>query len=186
MKKLLLLFTAVALLVLLGACAAREQDPPTQTTTEAVTQTPQPAEIALYFEDATDELLASFDRVHEIDVRHEYQGDDGASIVFWADAPITNVTRIGICSADWEEEGPDYYHRPLMIEGMAVVEQLPPRQAVVFRGHMEGGTLPTAGVAFVDENGVQRYFAFGINNAYGNEPGQYRWFRFEIFRDSGS
>ena len=188
MKKLLLLFTAAALLVMLGACATQTQDPQppteitTQITAEAATEAPQPAEIALHFEDATDELLASFDQVHEIVVQ---QDTPGASIVFWADAAITNVTRIGIeidnWEADWSVEGTGY--RPVMLEDMAVVEQLPSGQAVVFRGHMDGGTFPVAGVAFVDENGAQRYFAVQANNAYGNEPGMYRWARFEIFRD---
>ena len=192
MKRLLLLAFAAALL-LLGACGEQPQEPePTTapTTTQATEPatlpsadpTAEPAEVALHFEDASEELLASFDQVHEIVVQQEYPD---TSIVFWADAPITNVARIGLnidnWEANWWEEGTGY--RPVVLEDMAIVEQLPLGQAVVFRGHMDGGTFPVAGVAFVDENGAQRYFAFQGNMAYDGSPEAYRWARFEIFRD---
>ena len=198
MKKLLLLLGAVALLVLLTACSnyqPQESEPAAtttqipqfttiETTTTQVTTWPvanptaEPANVQLYFERATDELLATFGQVHEIVVNAD---EAGASILFWADTPITNVTRISLnidnWDAEWAAEGTGF--RPVLLAHMAVVEQVLPGQAVVFHGHQEGGTFPVAGVAFEDENGAQRFFAFMDRRGYLDE----QWIFFEIFED---
>ena len=146
------------------------QEPDEQPRTVELTFT-QPR-LELKIDLATDELLATFDYIHEIDytllrrVRSgdntiEAQGDTG--LVIWANVPLYDFALIWTGNDEIE-------HRPIFIpaeESFGEVSEFLPKQAFVINHYFAGQNwTPWSGVRFTDYNGEVRHFAIRRHFAY--------------------
>jgi len=109
---------------------------------------------------ATDDLLAVFEHIHEIDyyeVRGFLQGD---RLVIWADVPLRDF---GITNLSHDFVGDEivYYH----ISTHGRIDSLLPGQAFVINNYVGMGTFPWSGFMFMDPTYELRYFAMMHNHS---------------------
>ena len=182
LKKIIAITLALLLTITLVACGITDAEPttpaeqptaPTEQPDPEVTDTaptPEfPEELVVQIDFATDELLANFDALHEV----EYTTSPyGVRLAVWVNRPVADLSLIWLANDVIDEE---IIFIPT--DGLGSVEQLLPTQALVINNYMGLGTLPASGVRFVDEYGVRRYFAMIENMAY---PQGDRWMIWEF------
>jgi len=193
-KTVTILLTLLLLVALLAACgqasdteAAIAPDPiatiePEETTAPDYDYDDEPeAEIILLDEIifeinislASDVLLGSFSRLHEVDytiLREANAGGavesfNGNRLVIWADVPLYDVALISIVD--------DFADGELTFAptgSFGHIEEILPGQAFVINAYVGGGTLPTSGISFATANGQRHYFWMQADQSVGMYP----------------
>jgi len=141
-------------------------------------------ELELRAEFASDELLSTFDYIHEVDyslVRrarsggHDIESFNGDRIVIWANVPLHDFALIWMAN---DMLGDDTIYIPAD-EAFGLVEELSLGHAFVINHYVGLGTMPWSGVRFVDGSGQTRYFAMIQNQGYPDAGGD-RWHIWEF------
>ncbi|MCL2397009.1 MAG: hypothetical protein FWC93_02990 [Defluviitaleaceae bacterium] len=165
MKKIVSILLVIFLLVgVLAACGrgaeADEVDTPQPTETPVLEEPPRP-ELELKISLASNELLGTFDHLHEVDytvLREAIYGSgverlNGDKLVIWANVPLYDLSLIAITS-DFVDDNLVF----IPVNAIGNTEALLPGQALVIDHYVEGGTRPTSGISFASESGERHYF----------------------------
>jgi len=122
---------------------------------------------------ASDELLGTFNYLHEVDytiLREARAGEavehfDGVRLVIWADVPLYDVALISITN-DFIDDELVY----IPVDTFGRVEELLPGQAFVINSYVGLGTLPASGISFVSVSGERHYFWMLADQSVGMSP----------------
>ena len=182
MRKIVGFFPFLPVLIfILAGCGTRSNQPPVQ---EAEISPPaRGAALGLSIDITSDEILASFDYLHEVDYMlvREARWPDGDGIiggdrlVIWANSPLRNFALISLSN---EIAGENFIFVPG--DTFALLNELSPGTGFVINSYISAGTLPLSGITFIDENNVQRYFLLVQDQSDDFEA--YRLIEFEAGR----
>jgi len=122
---------------------------------------------------ASEELLSTFDYLHEVDytlVREARAGGavehlNGDRLVIWADVPLFDIALVSVES--------DFIDDELVfipIDTFGHVPELPLGQAFVINSYISMGTLPASGISFAAESGELHYFWVLADQSAGMSP----------------
>jgi hypothetical protein len=121
---------------------------------------------------ASDELLGTFNRIHEVDYRFVHAGFDAinstVNLAIWANVPLRNFALLTFANDIVDE---NFVFIPIATFGN--VSEFLPGEVFVVNSYFGMGTLPWSGVTFIDgngEHGAQRYFAMIQNQADEGDP----------------
>jgi len=104
---------------------------------------------------ATDSLLATFERIHEFDYSQLRGGFNGGyRIAIWTYQPVYNFEVVNIVN-DAVGDEIVFYH----ISTYGTIDTLVPGQVFVINNYIGLGTIPHSAVAFTDQDGMRFYFA---------------------------
>jgi len=134
-------------------------------------------ELELQIDFATDELLATFDYIYEVDytlLRRARSGNDtietygGERLVIWANVPLYDFALIWV-AYDSFEDGRNIICIPSE-EVFGEVSELLLGQAFVVNSYYAAGfsSRPWSGVRFTDYDGEMRYFTMQRNHLYAH------------------
>jgi len=148
MRKLALVFTLIVIAFAFAACdsyVASNQD---------TGFTYIHASFTLSIAPVRDDLLASFEYIHEMDY-YEVRGFlRGERLVIWADVPLYNFAVVDL-SHDFADDAFIYFINSTHGE----VDLLLPGQAFVVNNYIVMGSFPWSGFTFTDANNERHYFA---------------------------
>lgn len=175
-KKICVSFIILVMFLGIGGCINAEQPSPTQTETLStpVPSTPTPSEYVestlgnFHIALATDELMNKYDSSHEY-----INDEDGARLIIWTDEKIKDFAFI---SVDYEGTGDKISY--LAGDILFSVDELSPEKPFVVKLMIPGSVL-AYGISFLDENGVQRYFAINLDGRGAEEAPPYFLLEFE-------
>jgi len=144
-KRAICLVLAVFLLLLAAGC---KKEPPT------------PSGELIRIDLAGDEFLSTFDNIHEFNlmpVRETHLGIvdmEGDRLVIWTDRSLKDVRLVTLGSREEDEKFVSF-----ITEHYDTIDELSPGMAYVIGSYIDAGMLPWLGVAFLDEDDVQRCFS---------------------------
>jgi len=122
---------------------------------------------------ASEELLSTFDYLHEVDytlLREARTGGavepfNGDNLVIWADVPLYDIALVLIESDFIDDE---LVFIPL--DAFGHTPELLPGQAFVINSYVGLGTLPASGIRFVSGSGERHYFWMFADQSAGMSP----------------
>lgn len=163
----------ITLVIMLGIAGCHNTEQPSNAQTETLL-TPAPSKYTesalgnLHIELATDELLNKYDLYHE-----HINDEAGARLIITTDTEIKDFAFISIKSEDTGNKLCYFAGNTLFS-----VDEMSPQKPFVVK-LLFPGSLPSYGISFVDENGVQRYFAINLSGRDPEEAPPYFLLEFE-------
>ena len=176
MNKIIMSLLTLFLILTLTACDVDISNPdynPPTTSTEDPAGPPQEehVELDLQIALADEELLSTFDHLHEVDyaIAHAPYLDaippSDVKLVIWTNVPLRNFALLTFANDVISEESIF-----IPIDTFGQVSELSPGEGFVVNSYFGMGTLPWSGVTFIDESGTTRYFAFIQNQGEQGDP----------------
>lgn len=123
---------------------------------------------SLHIADVTDELLSKYDSFHEY-----INNEDGASLVIWTDKAIKDFAFIAV---DFDVTGDELSF--IAGETLFSIDELSPEKPFVLK-LLFPGAIPSYGISFVDENGVERHYTINLSGQGADEAPPYFLQEFE-------
>lgn len=168
-KHLRLIAVIIASMSLLFACAPAEQPSAPEASqgdeiaeeygSEEEQELVEIIELPIFVAIATDEILAMFGYLHEVDYNEVFEAsrgfsfdDEGDTLVMWSSQQLQDVNLIGI-EPGYNEHG-TWFH---VAESVFSLEELLVGEALLINNYYGMGTFPVSGISFSDEEGT-KYF----------------------------
>lgn len=172
-KRFCVFFITLAIILALGGCnTVKPEDSGTLLPTSSPSETPPSGDVEvlnnIQIDRATDELLNKYNSFHEYNI-----DEDGDRLIISTDTVIKDFAFI---SVDYDDTGDKISF--LAGDKLFSVDELSPEKPFIVK-LLIPGSVPTYGISFVDENGVERYYTINLSGKGEEEGPPYFLLEFE-------